>query len=186
MQPDLTGNLLPLIRDMLQIVSSIAVILAAIAAVIGLRGLGRGGNRVQIDIDLQVLDVGAAEAIGELVVTLQNMGVRQQKLYNLFLEVRPSRHVGGAGGAVVPVTNLIGAEDDPIMLAPAVRQVLTWTFEVPREERLLRATALINTGRWMAAEQVPSLSQKHFWQFGPTLRYTSRVFETGPAPFRRM
>jgi hypothetical protein len=171
----------------LQIASSIAVILVAIAALIGMRGLWAGGNRVQLDIDLQVLDVGnAGEMVGELVVTLQNMGLRTQKLHNLFLEVRPSRHVAGAGAAIVPVTNLIGAEDHPIMLAPAVRQVLTWTFEVQREERLLRATALINASRWLAPDIVTSLSQKHFWQFGPTLRYTSRVFEVAGSPFRRL
>jgi hypothetical protein len=186
MQPILAGDTIPFIRDMLQIAASIAVILVAVAALIGMRGLA-GGNRVQLDIDLQVLDVGnAGDMVGELVITLQNMGLRSQKLRNLFLEVRPSRHVAGGGGAVVPVTNLIGAEDHPIMLAPAVRQVLTWTFEVQREERLLRATALINTTRWMAPDSVTSLSQKHFWQFGPTLRYTSRVFEVGPSPFRRL
>ncbi|HEY2132564.1 MAG TPA: hypothetical protein VGH36_06270 [Acetobacteraceae bacterium] len=167
MQPIMAGDAIPFIRDVLQIASSIAVIMVAIAALIGMR-LGAGGKRVQLDIDLQVLDVGnAGEMVGELVVTPQNMGFRPQKLYHLFLEVRPSRHVVGAGAAVVPVTNLIGAEDHPIMLAPAVRRVLTWTFEVQREERLLRATALINISRWLAPDIVTSLSQKHFWQFGP-------------------
>jgi hypothetical protein len=182
----LSSDTLPLIRDVLQSASSVAVILVAIVAMSGLRGLGRG-NRVQIEIDLQILDVGGgAELIGEFIITLQNMGIRSQKLFNLFLEVRPSRHVAGTGGTVVPVTNLIGGEDYPIVLAPAVRQVLTWTFEVPRDERLLRATALINAGKWLPPDIVTTLSQKHFWHFGPTLRYTSRVFEVGPSPFRRM
>src|ERR1700722_11821884 len=111
MKPVLAGDAIPFIRDVLQIASSIAVILVAIAALIGMRGLWGGGNRVQLDIDLQVLDVGnAGEMVGELVVALQNMGLRTQKLHNLFLEVRPSRLGAGAGAAIVPVTNLIGAE----------------------------------------------------------------------------
>ena len=180
------GDLLPVLRDALQIASSVAVILVALLAGIAMRGLGRG-NRVQIDIDLQILDVGAAgELVGELAITLQNLGMRSLRLFNLFIEVRPSRHVAGTGGTVVPVTNLIGGEDYPIVLAPAVRQLLTWTFEVPRDERLLRATALINAGKWLPPDIVSTLSQKHFWQFGPTLRYTSRVFEVGASPFRRM
>ncbi|MCW3477448.1 hypothetical protein [Limobrevibacterium gyesilva] len=185
MPPTGLGDTLPVLRDVLQIASSIAVILVAIMAWLALRGT-RTGNRVQLDIDLQVLDVGGSgELVGELQIALQNLGMRQQKLSNLFIEVRPSRHVSTAGGAMVPVTNVVTEEDYPLMLAPGVRQLLTWTFEIPRDERLLRATAVINTGKWLGANTVTTLSQKHFWNFGPTVRYASRVFDVSPSPFRR-
>jgi hypothetical protein len=185
MQPTGSTDLIPFIRDVLQILSSFAVIVVACLAALGLRGAWRVGNRIQLDIDMQVLESGG-EPVGELVITLQNMGNRQQRIHNLFLEVRPSRHTGNGGGpALVPAVNFLGDEDLPLVLAPGVRQVLTWSFEVPRDERLLRVTAAMNTAGRMDGEAVPSLSQKNLWLFGKTARYTSRLFEVAPGGFGR-
>jgi hypothetical protein len=176
---------LPVTRDLLQVVSSLLVCIVAIMGMLALRALFRAGNRVQIDIDMQVMDLGG-EQIGELMVVLQNLGPRSQRVQNLFIEIRPSRHVSnGSVLVLVPVTNMLGAPEDALMLAPGVRQALSWTFEVPRESRLLRATALINTGKWQDSEVVPTLAQKHFGHFGPSVRYASRVFEAVPSAFRR-
>ncbi len=186
MQPVLSGDNFPLLRDVLQIAASLAVILVAASAWYVLRGTGRSGNRVQIDIDLQLIDLGAgAELIGELMVVLQNLGPRHQKLHNLFIEIRPSRRGGGSGLPIVPVMNLVTKDDYPMLLAPAVREIRTWTFEIPRDEKLLRATALISTGKWLHSEAVPELAQQHFWIFGATARYVSRVFEASASGFRR-
>ena len=187
MPPNSAGDLIPMMKDIVQIVASLAVILLALAAWFALRGTGRAGNRVQMDIDLQVIDIGASrELIGELMVVLQNMGNRHQKLWNLFLEVRPSKYVpNSAGVTMVPVTNMIDKDDHPLLLAPGVRQVLTWTFEIPRDERLLRATAVINTGSWMESDSVTELSKRNIWTFGPNARYASRVFEVSASSFRR-
>lgn len=181
------GDMFPVLRDLLQVAASLAVILVAGSAWWMLRGSGRTGNRVQLDIDVQLIDLGAgSELVGELMVVLQNMGVRHQKLHNLFIEVRPSRRSGGTGLPLVPVTNLVSKDDFPLLLAPGVRQVVTWSFEVPREERLVRATALISTGRrWLSPETVPELAHQHFWTFGATARYVSRVFEVSASGFRR-
>jgi hypothetical protein len=176
----------PLLRDLLQIIASVAVILVAFSAAWMLRGAGRQGNRVQLDIDLQVIDLGVGtDLVGELMIVLQNMGPRYQKLPNLFVEVRPSRRGNAVGLPIVPVTNMIARDDFKPLLAPGVRQVFTWTFDVPRDDRLVRATALINTGKWLDAETVPALAQEHFWAFGATARYVTRVFEVSPSTFRR-
>jgi hypothetical protein len=185
MIPLAPADLLPDLRDALQIAVYVAVILLALALVRQMRAFGRVGNRVQVEIDLQVFEPSANALVGELIVVLQNMGPRHQQLRNLFIEVRPSRHVSGNGIPLVPPVNMIGRELRSISLAPGVRQLLSWTFEIPRDEKLLRATALINAGKRLESEVVPSLSQHYFAEFGPSMRYTSRIFEVVPTPFGR-
>ena len=180
------ADLLLHLGDTLQIVLDLAVLVLAAALLWQMRGIGRTGNRVQIDVDLQVLDLSGGELIGELIVVLQNMGQRHQPLRNLFIEVRPSRYASKNNAPLVPPMNMISPELHEITLAPGVRQLLTWTFEVPRDEKLLRVTALINTGRRQEGEAVPTLTQQHFRQFGETMRYTSRIFEVAPGLFRRI
>lgn len=179
------GELLPHLRDALQVAAYIAVIVLVVVMAWQMRGLGRTGNRIQLDLDLQVFDLSGSDLIGELVVVLQNMGQRHQDLRNLFIELRPSRQAGGNAMPLVPPVNMIAPELNSILLAPGVRQLMTWTFENPREVKLLRATAVINTGRRLEGEGVPSLSQPYFAEFGPTIRYTSRVFEVAPGLFKR-
>jgi hypothetical protein len=175
---------LALTRDVLQIVASVAVILLAFGAWRSLRA-GREGNPVQLDIDLQVIELGAGEQIGELMVVLQNVGRRTERVSNLFVEVRPSRHAASGVGTVVPATNLIAHEDMPLPLPPGLRHMASWTFEIPREERLLRVTVATGLGAWIDPDTVPALNQKAFVQFGPTIRYLSRVFDVSSAGFRR-
>lgn len=182
MPPSLPDTMMTLLRDLLQIVSSIALILLAFAAWRTMRA-ARVGNRVQLDVDLQVIDVGG-EQIGELMVVLQNTGPRLQELSNLFIEVRPSRHVASAAGTVVPATNMID-EDRPLRLVPGVRQPITWTFEIPRDERLLRTTVVISQGKWIDPDSVSVLASKSFEMFGGSVRYLSRVFDVSAAGFRR-
>jgi hypothetical protein len=182
----LNWDAFPVFQDVLHAMASLAVILVAGAAWFSLRGTARNGNRVQLDIDLQMIDLGpGTDLIGELMVVLQNMGARHQKLHNIFIEIRHSRRAGGTGLPIVPVTNMLSSDGFPLLLAPGVRQMLTWTFEISRDDRLLRATALINTGKWLDSETVPELAQQHFWAFGATARYVSRVFETSTSGFRR-
>ncbi len=184
MQPTSPGELIALLRDMLQIVASLAVVLVVLW--LALRGLRGNGNPVQLDIDLQVHDIAASsDLVGELLVVVHNLGPRTQKLFNLFIEVRPSRHINANGLPLVPVVNIIHDEDYPLALAPGVRQTLTWTFEIPRNERLLRATALISTGRWINSEAIPTLSQQYFPTFGTSARHASRLFDVLPPAFPR-
>jgi hypothetical protein len=168
--------------DALQIAVYLAVILLAVAMAWQMRGIGRVGNRIQVEIDLQVFDLSANALTGELIVVLQNMGQRHQDLHNLFIEVRPSRQVASNGVPLVPPVNMIGPDLHTLSLAPGVRQLVTWTFEIPRDEKLLRATAAINTGRRLKSEVVPSLSQSYLAAFGSRMRYASRVFEVAPVP----
>ena len=187
MLPIVLGQLLPFVKDALQSVAYLAVLLLAVVALWQLRGIGRAGNRIQLDIDLQVMELAAAgDLIGELSVALQNMGNRHQKLSNLFVEVRPSRYASNNGMPLVPTVNMIGPDLHSITLAPGVRQLLTWTFEIPRDNKLLRTTVLINTGPRLESEAVPSLSQQYFPEFGSSVRYVSRIFEVSPGIFRRM
>jgi hypothetical protein len=187
MLPIVLGQVLPYVKDMLQAAAYLAVLLLAVFAAWQLRGLGKAGNRVQLDIDLNVMELASgSDLIGELSVVLQNMGARHQKVSNLFVEVRPSRYASTNGMPLVPPVNMIGPDLHSITLAPAVRQLLTWTFEIPRDQKLLRATVLINTGARMESEAVPSLSQQYFAEFGSTARYVSRIFEVSPGIFRRL
>ena len=187
MLPIVFGELLPYLKDALQSVAYFAVTLVALVAVWQLRGVARGGNRVQIDVELQVMELGASnDLIGELAVALQNMGARHQKVSNVFIEVRPSRYVNSNAMPLVPPVNMIGPDLHAISLAPGVRQLLTWTFEIPRDQKLLRVTALMNTGSRHETEAVPTLSQQYFSEFGSSLRYVSRIFEVSPGLFRRL
>jgi len=176
----------PYLRDALQIAVYLAVIVLAVAMTWQIRVLGRMGNRIQVEIDLQVFDLSANALIGELIVVLQNMGQRHKDLRNLFIALQPSRQAASTGAPLVPPVNMIGPDLHAISLAPGVRQLLTWTFEIPRDEKLLRGTAVINAGKRLKSEVVPSLSQSYFTAFGPTMRYTSRVFEVAPVLFQRM
>jgi hypothetical protein len=171
----------PYLSEAFQIAVYLAVILLAIAMAWQMLRLGQMGNRIQVEIDLQVFDLSANALIGELIVVLQNMGQRHQDLRNLFIEVRPSRQIAGNGAPLVPPVNMVSSDLHTISLAPGVRQLVTWTFAIPRDEKLLRATAVINTGRRLKSEVVPSLSQSYLATFGSTMRYTSRVFEMAPA-----
>jgi hypothetical protein len=173
-----------LAQAVLQILSSLAIILAA-GAIWGVVKAARAGNRVQLDLDLQVLDLGGGEQVGELMVVLLNVGPRIQEVTNLFIEVRPSRHVASAAGTVVPAVNMVPHEDEPLILVPGVRQPITWTFEIPRDERLLRATAVISQGKWIDPDRVATLAQKSFEMFGDSVRYLSRVFDVSATGFRR-
>ena len=164
------ADALGLVLTALQILSSLAVIFG-VFAVLGVLKAARAGNRVQLEIDLQVLDLGGGDQVGELMVVLQNVGPRVQEVSNLFIEVRPSRHVASAAGTLV--------------LVPGVRQPLTWTFEIPRDERLLRATAVISQGKWIDPDEVSGLNQKTFGMFGDSVRYLSRVFDVSGVGFRR-
>jgi hypothetical protein len=158
MLPTGFGDGLALVQAVLQILSSLAVI-AAVLAILGTLKAARAGNRVQMELDLQVLDLGGGDQVGELMVVLTNVGPRIQEVANLFIEVRPSRHVASSAGTVVPATNMVPHEDEPLLLVPGVRQPFTWTFEIPRDERLLRATALISQGGWIDPDQVAGLGQ---------------------------
>ena len=179
------GTAIPLVRDMLQIAASVVVIVLGLAAWAAVRAAA-AGPRVQMDVDMQVLDIGGGgELVGEMMIVLQNLGPRTQTLFNLFVEVRPSRHASSGSGTIVPATNLVVDEEFPIVLAPGVRHSLTWTFEIPREERLLRTTVVFNCGKWLEPEAVASLSQRNFEAFGPTMQYVARVFEVTAASFRR-
>jgi hypothetical protein len=165
------GTAIPLVRDLLQIAASVVVIVLGLAAWAAVRAAA-AGPRVQMDVDMQVLDIGGGgELVGEMMIVLQNLGPRTQTLFNLFVEVRPSRHASSGSGTIV--------------LAPGVRHSLTWTFEIPREERLLRTTVVFNCGKWLEPEAVASLSQRNFEAFGPTMQYVARVFEVTAASFRR-
>ncbi len=182
--PDWPAEILPEVQAVMQIFASLAVILLAIGAWWTLR-LGRAGNQVQLELDLQVHDVGGPELVGELMVVLQNVGSAAQNVTNLFIEVRPSRHGQTGAGRLVPATNLISREDKALVLPQAVRHVVTWTFDIPRDERLIRVTAAISQGEFMDTGVVMSLNQKVFTQLGPSLRYLSRVFDVASAGFRR-
>ncbi len=184
MSPTVLADALGLAQTVLQILSSLAVIYGVLA-VLGVLKAARAGNRVQLELDLQVLDLGGGEQVGELMVVLVNVGPRVQPVTNLFIEVRPSRHVASAAGTVVPATNMVVHDDEPLQLVPGVRQALTWTFEIPRDERLLRATAVISQGKWIDPDEVAGLNQKSFAMFGDSVRYLSRVFDVSAAGFRR-
>jgi len=187
MLPIVLGQWLPYIKDALQSAAYFAILLLALVGAWQLRGTGRAGNRIQLDIDLQVMELTAGgDLIGELSVALQNMGNRHQRVCNLFAEVRPSRYATNNGMPLVPTVNMIGPDLHSIMLAPGVRQLLTWTFEIPRDNKLLRTTVLINTGARLESEAVPSLSQQYFPEFGSSVRYVSRIFEVSPGVFRRL
>ena len=175
---------LPAVQAVLQVLASLAVVVVAIAALRALRA-GQAGNRIQLDLDLQVMDAGAGEHIGELMVNLQNVGPRMQAISNLFIEVRPSRHTQSAAGPVVAAINMIPREDGALQIPPGVRHALTWTFEIPRDERLLRATVAIGPGGWVDPGEVTSLGPKAFALLGPSRRYLSRVFDVSSAGFRR-
>lgn len=178
------ADALGLVQVAVQIVACLAVILVA-CAILGVLKAARAGNRVQLELDLQVLDLGGGDQVGELMVVLLNVGPRVQEISNLFIEVRPSRHVASAAGTVVPAVNMVPHEDEPLILVPGVRQPITWTFEIPRDERLLRATAVISQGKWVDSDRISTLAQKSFDLFGESVRYLSRVFDVSAAGFRR-
>ena len=174
--PDGLAGQLAVVQGLLQMAASVAVVLLAIAAWRVLRA-GQSGNLVQMEVDLQVHDIGGGDQIGELLVVLHNIAPREQVITNLFVEVRPSRHVPSGTGRLVPPSNLITHEERPLVLPARLRHTMGWTFEIPRDERLVRVTAAISQGDWMDADTVTVLGQKQFDQLGPTTRYLSRVFD---------
>lgn len=171
-------------QSLLQILASLAVILLAFAAWRALRAQA-GGNRVELDFDLQTLDFGGQELVAELTVMLRNVGPRAQEITNIIAEVRPSRHMPSGNGKTLPPTNLIISDDRPILLPPGLRHVVTTTFEVPREERLLRATAAISQDEWIDPDGLTTLGQKQFDQMGPSARWLTRLFDVSASGFRR-
>ena len=137
--------------------------------------LGPGRNNIQLELDVQVLDPGTNQFTGELMLTLLNVGRRTQTLRNVFVEVRQSRHESRNGMVLVAPVNIISRGVKEMRLTPGIREILTWSFDIPREVRLLRAVALIDTGRRYKAETVPTLTQEFFTQFRSG-RFATRIF----------
>ncbi len=158
---------------MLQFAVCFAVLLLILAVVWQVLALGR--NNVQLEIDVQVLDPGTNQFTGELLLTLLNVGRRTQALRNIFVEVRQSRHESRNGMILVSPVNIISRGVREMRLSPGIREILTWSFDIPRDVRLLRAVAFIDTGRRYEAETVPTLTQEFFTQFRSG-RFVTRIF----------
>ena len=101
-----------------------------------------------------------------------------------YVEFRASLPKSG-NGKTLPPTNLIISDDRPLLLPPGLRHVVTTTFEVPREERLLRATAAISQDEWIDPDGLTTLGQKQFDQMGPSARWLTRLFDVSASGFRR-
>jgi len=179
MPADAVASLLALAASGAQAVALLAVAALALAMLWRLVATRGWGNRIQLEIDLQVHDAGS-HFVGELMVILQNMGQRVQDVPNLFIEVRQSRYVNRNAMTLVPPVNMISPDLHAIALAPGVRQTVTWTFEIPREVRMVRAVAFIDVGRRHDAEALPMLTQEFFGEFGSTGRFATRLFEVTP------
>ena len=157
----------------LQFAVTLAVLLLIVAMAWQLVAIGR--NNIQLEIDVQILDPGTNQFTGELLVTLLNVGRRAQAVRNIFVEVRQSRHENRNGMILVSPVNIISRGVREIRLTPGIHEVLTWSFDIPRDVRLLRAVAFIDTGRRYEAEAVPTLTQEFFSQFSRG-RFATRIF----------
>jgi hypothetical protein len=158
---------------LLQFAVAFAVLLLILTMAWQLLGFRR--NNIQLEIDIQILDPGTNQFTGELLLTLLNVGRRTQAVRNIFIEVRQSRHENRNGLILVSPVNIISRGVREIRLTPGIREVLTWSFDIPRDIRLLRAVAFMDTGRRYEAETVPTLTQEFFTQFNSG-RFATRIF----------
>lgn len=102
-------------------------------------------QRVELDCDLRVFDVGEDRPfLAEAILIVENKGQREHRLHNLWCEVRqPQRLAGEAAPACyLPLRNLVSRPMVWFFVAAGVRQTFRITFEIPRGVKIAKMVAL--------------------------------------------
>src|SRR5258705_8601718 len=83
-------------KDIASIVSSVATVAGGVAALYWFVFTRSFKRRIEFDADLKIFDLGEDnDYVAEVILTVNNRGQREHRLYNLWCEVRQSRVVAG-------------------------------------------------------------------------------------------
>jgi hypothetical protein len=137
-------------------------------------------RRIQFDADLHIFDLGPPhDYVAELVLTVENRGQREHRLYNLWCEVRQSRTLASADGikSFLPVTNLVPEAMTYFFILAGVKQEFPTTFTIPRQEKLVRVMAMFTYElKRLHLEKLDHLTFEALDQINVTTHSVSKLF----------
>jgi hypothetical protein len=133
------------LTNLASIVSSFATAGVAAAALYWFLFTRSFKRRIEFDVDLHIFDLGPdQDYVAELILTLNNRGQREHRLYNLWCEVRQtSLLTGGAETkSYLKVTNLVPEKLQYFFIAAGVKQTFPIPFRIDRKEKIVRANGM--------------------------------------------
>ena len=135
-------------KDLVEILSGISTLCAAIAAFYWFLFTRSFRRRIQFDVDLQILDIKDDNFYAaEMMLIVENKGQREHRIYNLLCEARQSK-LGSSTDhpptVYLPVKNIVPKEIEYYFVAADVRQTFTRPFLIPKTEKLIRAIAFFS------------------------------------------
>jgi hypothetical protein len=140
---------------------------------------------IEFDASLKIFDVGPDhDYIAEVVLTVNNEGQREHRLYNLWCEVRQTQALKESAkvDAYLPITNLVPKKIEYFFIQAGVSQAFPKTFTVPRSEKLVRVIAMFTYGRKrLALEHLDHLTFEALDNIGDTPHSVSKLFEVKPS-----
>jgi len=172
--------------EILKVLPSIATILGALLAGWWFLFTRSFSQRIQFDVDLQILDIGHPENyLAEVGLIVENKGQRQHRIYNLFCEARRPRLLeAGDGEPHFPATNFVTEQLEYFFVSAGVRQRFTKSFFIPKSEKAVFVIGLFSYGKQKL--KLPSLRSKAIESVdvkGVDTHTTTRIFSVQPRTF---
>ena len=174
-------------KDVFQGLAAVTTIAAATVALGWFFFTKSFRQRIQFDVDLQIIDVGDPQDFAaEVMLIVDNKGQREHRMYNLFCEVRQSRLFANSSAALKsyhPLENLVPEKLEYYFVAAGVRQPVTSAFKIPKSEKLVRVKALFAYHQVVLpvtsldAEPLAKLDRE------ADIHTVARLFEVKPRPF---
>jgi hypothetical protein len=138
-------------------------------------------RRVEFDVNLNIFDVGPdRDYVAEVVLTVENLGQREHRLYNLWCEVRQTRALNSEGkiASYLAVKNLVPKEITYFFIPAGVKQSFPKTFTIPRHEKLVRVIAIFTyEAKRLELQHLNHLSFEELDRIGFTTHSVSKLFE---------
>jgi hypothetical protein len=175
------------VKDFANIASSVATAGVAVAALCWFLFTRSFTQRIEFDADLRIFDLGPGQDYGaELILTLDNRGQREHRLYNLWCEVRQTHLVTGdlETKSYLEAKNIVPQKLKYFFIPAGVKQTFQVPFSIDRKEKLVRVTALFTYKKKRIDKRIgidiqhldrPTLEKLD--QKGYTPHFVSKLFE---------
>jgi hypothetical protein len=141
-------------------------------------------RRIQFDCDLKIFDVGQdGDYVAELVISVENKGQREHRLYNLWCEVRQPRilRADGKVASYLPMTNLVPEALCYFFIPSGIRQTFPKTFRIPRSEKVVRVIAMFTyEPKRLNLKSLQHLTLEALDSLGYTTHSVAKLFEVKP------
>jgi hypothetical protein len=134
-----------LLNSISEILSHLATVGVALAALYWFFFTRSFKQKIQLSIEMRVFQNRDPKyCLSEIILTVDNKGQREHRLYNLWCEARESRMnmAGDTPQYFLPAINLVPKAVEYYFVAAGVRQVYTRAFKLPTNTAIVRVTAM--------------------------------------------